>query len=46
MSFDRGEFPVSVFNMVLNGSTLKGSSSMAETRAGLEEALAFATEET
>jgi len=37
-----GEFPVSVFDMVLNGYTLRGS--IVGTRLDLEEALAFAAE--
>jgi alcohol dehydrogenase, propanol-preferring len=37
-----GEFPVSIFEMVLNGYTLRGS--IVGTRADLEEALAFAAE--
>jgi propanol-preferring alcohol dehydrogenase len=37
-----GEFPVSVFDMVLNGYTLRGS--IVGTRRDLEEALAFAAE--
>jgi len=37
-----GEFPISVFDMVLNGYTLRGS--IVGTRLDLEEALAFAAE--
>jgi alcohol dehydrogenase, propanol-preferring len=37
-----GEFPVSIFDMVLNGYTLRGS--IVGTRLDLEEALAFAGE--
>jgi len=37
-----GEFPVSVFDMVLNGYTLRGS--IVGTRVDLEEALAFAAD--
>jgi len=37
-----GEFPVSIFDMVLNGYTLRGS--IVGTRKDLEEALAFAAE--
>jgi alcohol dehydrogenase, propanol-preferring len=37
-----GEFPISVFDMVLNGYTLRGS--IVGTRIDLEEALAFAAE--
>ncbi|HTV05617.1 MAG TPA: alcohol dehydrogenase AdhP [Acidobacteriaceae bacterium] len=37
-----GEFPISVFNMVLNGYTLRGS--IVGTRLDLDEALAFAAE--
>ncbi len=37
-----GEFPVSIFDMVLNGYTLRGS--IVGTRFDLEEALAFAAE--
>jgi alcohol dehydrogenase, propanol-preferring len=37
-----GEFPVSIFDVVLNGYTLRGS--IVGTRMDLEEALAFAAE--
>ena len=37
-----GEFPVSIFELVLNGYTLRGS--IVGTRLDLEEALAFAAE--
>ncbi len=37
-----GEFPVSIFDMVLNGYTLRGS--IVGTRLDLEESLAFAAE--
>ncbi len=37
-----GEFPVSIFDVVLNGYTLRGS--IVGTRLDLEEALAFAAE--
>jgi alcohol dehydrogenase, propanol-preferring len=37
-----GEFPVSIFDLVLNGQTLRGS--IVGTRVDLEEALAFAAE--
>ncbi|MFZ3215313.1 MAG: alcohol dehydrogenase AdhP [Candidatus Acidiferrales bacterium] len=37
-----GEFPVSIFDMVLNGYTLRGS--IVGTRYDLEEALAFAAD--
>jgi propanol-preferring alcohol dehydrogenase len=37
-----GEFPVSIFDMVLNGYTLRGS--IVGTRRDLEQALAFAAE--
>ena len=37
-----GEFPVSIFEMVLNGYTLRGS--IVGTRLDLEEALEFAAE--
>lgn len=37
-----GEFPVSIFDMVLNGYTLRGS--IVGTRMDLEEALSFAAE--
>ena len=37
-----GEFPVSIFDMVLNGNTIRGS--IVGTRLDLEEALAFAAE--
>jgi alcohol dehydrogenase, propanol-preferring len=37
-----GEFPVSIFDVVLNGYTLRGS--IVGTRRDLEEALAFAAE--
>jgi propanol-preferring alcohol dehydrogenase len=37
-----GEFPISVFDMVLNGYTLRGS--IVGTRLDLEEALGFAAE--
>jgi propanol-preferring alcohol dehydrogenase len=37
-----GEFPVSIFDMVLNGQTLRGS--IVGTRLDLEEALAFAAD--
>ena len=37
-----GEFPISVFDMVLNGYTLRGS--IVGTRLDLEEALVFAAE--
>lgn len=37
-----GEFPVSIFDMVLNGYTLRGS--IVGTRLDLEEALTFAAE--
>ena len=37
-----GQFPISVFDMVLNGYTLRGS--IVGTRLDLEEALAFAAE--
>jgi propanol-preferring alcohol dehydrogenase len=37
-----GEFPVSIFEMVLNGYTLRGS--IVGTRLDLEEALQFAAE--
>lgn len=37
-----GDFPVSIFDMVLNGYTLRGS--IVGTRIDLEEALAFAAE--
>jgi propanol-preferring alcohol dehydrogenase len=37
-----GEFPISVFDMVLNGYTLRGS--IVGTRLDLEESLAFAAE--
>jgi alcohol dehydrogenase, propanol-preferring len=37
-----GEFPISAFDMVLNGYTLRGS--IVGTRVDLEEALAFAVE--
>jgi propanol-preferring alcohol dehydrogenase len=37
-----GEFPVSIFDIVLNGNTIRGS--IVGTRLDLEEALAFAAE--
>ena len=37
-----GEFPVSIFDVVLNGYTIRGS--IVGTRLDLEEALAFAGE--
>jgi len=37
-----GEFPVSIFNLVLNGQTIRGS--IVGTRLDLEEALIFAAE--
>jgi alcohol dehydrogenase, propanol-preferring len=37
-----GEFPVSIFDVVLNGYTIRGS--IVGTRLDLEEALAFAAE--
>src|SRR5215475_6394418 len=37
-----GEFPVSIFNLVLNGHTIRGS--IVGTRLDLEEALAFAAQ--
>jgi propanol-preferring alcohol dehydrogenase len=37
-----GEFPVSIFDLVLNGQTLRGS--IVGTRLDLEEALAFAAD--
>jgi propanol-preferring alcohol dehydrogenase len=37
-----GEFPVSIFDVVLNGYTIRGS--IVGTRQDLEEALAFAAE--
>jgi alcohol dehydrogenase, propanol-preferring len=37
-----GEFPISIFDMVLNGYTLRGS--IVGTRSDLEEALAFAAD--
>jgi propanol-preferring alcohol dehydrogenase len=37
-----GEFPVSIFNVVLNRYTIRGS--IVGTRMDLEEALAFAAE--
>jgi propanol-preferring alcohol dehydrogenase len=37
-----GEFPVSIFNLVLNGQTIRGS--IVGTRLDLEEALGFAAE--
>jgi alcohol dehydrogenase, propanol-preferring len=37
-----GEFPVSIFDVVLNGYTLRGS--IVGTRLDLEEALSFAAE--
>ena len=37
-----GEFPVSIFNLVLNGQTIRGS--IVGTRLDLEEALVFAAE--
>jgi propanol-preferring alcohol dehydrogenase len=37
-----GDFPVSIFDMVLNGYTLRGS--IVGTRKDLEEALAFAAD--
>jgi propanol-preferring alcohol dehydrogenase len=37
-----GEFPVSIFDLVLNGYTIRGS--MVGTRLDLEESLAFAAE--
>ncbi len=37
-----GDFPVSIFDLVLNGYTLRGS--IVGTRRDLEEALAFAAE--
>src|SRR6202040_3796809 len=37
-----GEFPVSIFDVVLNGYTVRGS--IVGTRLDLEEALAFAAE--
>lgn len=37
-----GEFPVSIFELVLNGHTIRGS--IVGTRLDLEEALAFAGE--
>jgi propanol-preferring alcohol dehydrogenase len=37
-----GEFPVSIFDMVLNGYTVRGS--IVGTRLDLEEALSFAAE--
>src|SRR5271157_2926330 len=37
-----GEFPVSIFDLVLNGYTLRGS--IVGTRLDLEEALSFAAE--
>ena len=37
-----GEFPVSIFDLVLNGNTIRGS--IVGTRLDLEEALAFAAE--
>src|SRR6202521_506105 len=38
----RGEFPVSIFELVLNGHTVRGS--IVGTRLDLEESLAFAAE--
>jgi propanol-preferring alcohol dehydrogenase len=37
-----GEFPVSIFDIILNGNTIRGS--IVGTRLDLEEALAFAAE--
>jgi len=37
-----GDFPVSIFNLVLNGNTVRGS--IVGTRKDLDEALAFAAE--
>ena len=37
-----GEFPVSIFDVVLNGYTIRGS--IVGTRLDLEESLAFAAE--
>jgi len=37
-----GEFPVSIFDLVLNGYTVRGS--IVGTRLDLEEALSFAAE--
>jgi propanol-preferring alcohol dehydrogenase len=37
-----GEFPVSIFDLVLNGYTIRGS--IVGTRLDLEQALAFAAE--